>query len=39
LRNGHLLDCRVNRADVRSMFFQVYNEVQEIATSVHLRGL
>jgi hypothetical protein len=39
LRNGKLLDCRVNRADVRSMFLQVYNKVQEIATSVHLRGV
>jgi len=38
LRNGKLLDCRVNRADVRSMFLQVYNEVQELAASVHLRG-
>lgn len=39
LRNANLLDCRVNRADVRSMFLQVYNDVQEIATSVHLRGV
>jgi hypothetical protein len=39
LRNGQLLDCRVNRADVRSIFLQVYNKVQEIATSVHLRGV
>ncbi len=39
LRNGKLLDCRVNRADVRSMCLQVYNEVQELATSVHLRGV
>jgi hypothetical protein len=39
LRNGTLLDCRVNRADVRSMFLQVYNQVQELATPVHLRGV
>lgn len=37
LRNGKLLDCRVNRADVRSMSLQVYNNMQKIATSVHLR--
>jgi hypothetical protein len=39
LRNANLLDCRINRADVRSMFLQVYNDMQEIATSVHLRGV
>jgi hypothetical protein len=39
LRNAYLLDCRVNRADVRSKcFFQVFEDVQGIATSVHLRS-
>jgi hypothetical protein len=40
LWNAYLLDCRVNRADVRSQCLtEGFEDVQGIATSVHLRNM